>query len=317
MRPPRGLRSGFTLVEVMLTLLIMAMIMVSITQILTAARRSRDSIHNIQERLLAGPAILDRLERDLRSTFLLNRDPRTFLRVRDRVLSGYDADSIDFVCAVDSLVPFRENDGEHFRRADFNEVGYHLRLSPASDEFLELYRREDLGVDDEPFAGGTFAFLHDRVKAFDIKVYDEDGPEAEPIDYWGTDDEDENIGLPKRLEIELVIELAPRLIREQLHHDPRTMTYKRVFRFPESLLLAQERQVIPVIPNMLTAGTSDDGTGDDGTGGDPDDPGGMQDAGGFGDMGRGGGADDRGTSIDDIFTGAGGGGGAGLGGGGG
>ena len=62
----RGTRAGFTLVEVLLTLLIMSMIMVSLTQILTAARTSRDTIHNIQETQLAGPAILDLVERDLR-----------------------------------------------------------------------------------------------------------------------------------------------------------------------------------------------------------------------------------------------------------
>jgi prepilin-type N-terminal cleavage/methylation domain-containing protein len=289
-------RSGFTLIEVMLTLLIMAGIMVTITEILTATRRSRDTIHNIQERLLAGPAILDRLERDLRATFVLDRDPRDFLRIRDRVLSGFDADSIDFVCSVDSLVPFRENDGEHFRRADFNEVGYHLRLSPGSDEFIEMYRREDLGVDEEPFLGGTFAFLHDRVKAFDIKVYDEDGPEAEPLDSWGVSEDDEEIGLPWRLEIELTIELAPRLVREQLSHDRRTMTYKRVFRFPESLLLAQERQIIPVIPNMAAAGT-DDGTGGTADSAGSGDPGGIQGGGGGapGLGGRGGGGSDSGS----------------------
>ena len=62
----RRARAGFTLVEVLLTLLIMSMIMVSLTQILTAARTSRDTIHNIQETQLAGPAILDLVERDLR-----------------------------------------------------------------------------------------------------------------------------------------------------------------------------------------------------------------------------------------------------------
>lgn len=50
--------AGFTLVEVLVTLLIMGGIMVSMTQILGAARNTRDTIHNIQETQLAGPAIL-------------------------------------------------------------------------------------------------------------------------------------------------------------------------------------------------------------------------------------------------------------------
>ena len=108
--------AGFTLIEVMLTLLIMAGIMVTVTQILSAARKNRDEIHNIQERQLAGPAIMHRLERDLRSVFTFNRDPRFALRIRDRVLQGFDADTIDFVATTDSLMPYRENPAEPFRR---------------------------------------------------------------------------------------------------------------------------------------------------------------------------------------------------------
>src|SRR6185503_21247483 len=61
-RPQAASGAGFTLIEVMLTLVIMAGIMVTITQILNAARTSRDAIHNIQEQQLAGPAILQQLE---------------------------------------------------------------------------------------------------------------------------------------------------------------------------------------------------------------------------------------------------------------
>ena len=238
--------SGFTLVEVMLTLLIMAGILVTVTQILTAARTTRDEIHNIQERLLAGPAILQRLERDLRALFVYDRDPRYALRVRDSVLAGLDADTLDFVTTVDSLMPYREASHEPFRRADVTEVGYRLRLRPDSDDFLELYRREGFGVDDEPFDDGRFALLHDRIKGFNVEVFEEDGLDAEPLDSW--DDENEYAGIPARLEIEVTIELAPRLVREQLVLDRRTITYRRIFRFAESLRRSTRTQPIPLIP---------------------------------------------------------------------
>jgi hypothetical protein len=41
--------------------------MVTVTQILTAARMSRDTIHNITEQQLAGPSILQQIENDLRA----------------------------------------------------------------------------------------------------------------------------------------------------------------------------------------------------------------------------------------------------------
>ena len=241
--------AGFTLIEVLLTLVIMAGIMVTVTQILNAARASRDAIHNIQEQQLAGPAILQQIENDLRALTVFARDSRWALRVQNRVIAGFEADSIDFVCTTDGLLPHREHSSDPFRRADLNEVGYHLRSRPDSDDFLELYRREDFGVDDEPFDGGEFAFLHDRVKAFEIRVYEEDGVDAEPVEAWGGEGE-ETTGLPARLEFELTLELAPRLAREQLVVTRATVTYKRVFRFPSGLSQAQELAVVPVIPRI-------------------------------------------------------------------
>ena len=202
--------AGFTLIEVMLTLLIMAGIMVTITQILTAARQSRDTIHNIQESQLAGPAILDRLERDLRGLFTFNRDRSQLIRIQNRVLSGFDADTIDFVCSVDSLIPYRPAPNEGFLRADLNEVGYcGCGNRPESDDFLEIYRREDFGIDEEPFDGGNYALLHDRIKGLNIEVFEEDGLDAEPVESWSTGDDETN-GIPARIEIELTLELAPR-----------------------------------------------------------------------------------------------------------
>src|SRR5262245_47690079 len=186
----------------MLTLLIMAGILLTITKYLRAARSSRDLIHNIQEQQLAGPAILQLIENDLRALTVFDRDPRLALRVQNRVIGGFEADALDFVVTNDGLMPHRERGDDVWRYADVNEVGYHLRPNPTSDDFLELYRREDYGVDDEPFEGGQFAFLHDRVKGLEIRVYDEDGVEAEPLDSWG-EPGDEHMGVPPRLEIEL------------------------------------------------------------------------------------------------------------------
>jgi len=135
--------------------------------------------------------------------------------------------------------------------ADGNEVGYRLRPSPDNDQFLELYRREGFAVDDAPFDGGTFLLLNDRVKGLEIQCYAEDGPDAEPVDEWGVQEGDENIGFPARIEISLTLELAPRLVNEQLIVAPidrRTIVYRRVIRLPESLRRPEEMIPIPVIP---------------------------------------------------------------------
>jgi prepilin-type N-terminal cleavage/methylation domain-containing protein len=278
---PPAPRAGFTLVEVLLTLLIMAGIMVSVTEILTAARTSRDEIHNIQERQLAGPAILARIEQDLRALLVYDRDPRLALRVQNRVLSGFDADTIDLAAVVDTTLPFRERPGDPFRISPLNEVGYCLRPRPDSDDFLELYRREGLGIDDKPFQGGHYALLADRVKGFNVEIFDQDGLEAEPVEEWTESADQAYVGIPVRIDIQLTLELAPRLLREQLVSDTRTITYERVLRFPEILRKASELQPRPAIPRVApVADPSQGGAAGGGAGG----PGGSPDKG----KGRGG-----------------------------
>jgi len=248
----RRARAAFTLVEVMVVLLIVSAIMLAMTQLLEAARISRDTIHNIQETQLAGPAIMDLIERDLRALVINDREPDKLIRVRNRVVLGHDADRIDFVTATDSVVPVEID--RRWVRSDVNEVGYVLRASPRDDEFLELYRREDFFVDEEPFAGGAYTFLHDHVKHFDIQVFDEDGRDAKPIEEWG--EREEQTGVPKRIEVRLTLELAPRLSQEQQHYSPmgqRTVTYTRIIRFGEDLLAQVEISPIPTIPTLGAA----------------------------------------------------------------
>lgn len=311
----RILRRGFTLMEIMITMLLMAGILLTITQVLTGARKTRDKIHNLQDAQKAGPAILQRIEQDLRALYTHDRDRAYTVRVRDDTLGGADADSIDFVCAVRSLIKYREDDTEDFHLAPINEVGYHLRKRPDNDDFLEIYRREDFGIDELPFDGGRYSLLHDRVKGFNITVYKEDGPEEEPEDYWDAEEDLEMVGMPTRIEIELTIELAPRLTGEQIVFDRRTLTYRRAFHFAESQRVAMNTQVVPNIPTMQppTEDETDGGAGGGRTNenGDPvdengnvidqeDDNDSNNDGSGSGGSGNGGGVDDDGGLGRDL-----------------
>lgn len=247
---PDASRGGFTLVEVLLTIVIMSGILVAITQVLNSARVTRDVIYNIQETQLAGPAIMDRIERDLRAIHSFNRDAALSLRVKDRVVAGIDADRLDFVATVNSLVPV---EGRYrYLYADVNEVGYCLRLNPVQDDFLEIYRREDFGVDEEPFEGGRYTFLHERVKGFNIDVFAEDGEDAEALEDWGPDAGEEEFGLPARLEITLVLELSPRAqqMPGAFSIQSRTVEYRRVIRFSEAARTAQAERIVPLIPDI-------------------------------------------------------------------
>lgn len=274
-------QSGFSLVEILVVMLIMSGLLVTITQLLQGARTTRDQIHNIQETLLAGPAVLDRIERDLRGLFVLDRDPTIILRVRDRVHTGMDADSLEFVTANTALMVTEDIARSLFVRPDYVAVGYVLRSNPELDDFLEIYRRESFGIGEDPAEEARYAFLHDRIRGFDIKVFEEDGPDADPLDSWCDDDKDQR-GLPARIEITLALELRPRLVEERsaiAMTERRLLEFRRVFRFPENLRNATTVQPLALIPTITAGsqnpvgGTPGSGPGQGGTGG-PGGPGG-------------------------------------------
>jgi hypothetical protein len=291
---------GFTLVEIVVTVLIMGLMLTGITRLLTAVRTSRDLVHNIQEQQLAGPAILDLLERDLRGVFITSMPLKSHLRVMDNVRVGLDADRIDFVATTDSLIWFGGDDRQV--RSDICEVGYCLRPNPDDSDFLEMYRREGFGVDEDVFEGGTYVLVHDHITGFNVEVYSEDGPDADPLDEWGMNASDvETTGLPASLRISLEIELQPRLLRESQGHmrQKQKFLYTRVIRLPESLRLAQKdipRYAIPSPQTEAAAGEEGSEEGDMEVGG----AGGTGDRGGRG--GRGGGA--RGAPDGRVIVGS-------------
>ncbi|MFT7676511.1 MAG: hypothetical protein ACI8QC_000482 [Planctomycetota bacterium] len=241
----RQSKAAFTIVEVLLTVSIMGLMMVAITQLLTSVRVTRDRIHNIQETQMAGPVIVDMIVRDLYAIHVADRAREFHLRVQDRVEYGLDADRIDFVTSTDAREAML--DGERQLRADLCEVGYVTRVRPDDDEFLELFRREAFGVDENPFHGGNYTFLTDRVKSLAIDVYTLDGPDEEPLQEWGLNQQDtETHGLPAWIEIRLTLENAPRLLREQIERSSReraTVTYIRTIRFPEGLRYEEDEDV--------------------------------------------------------------------------
>ena len=332
----RRVRAGFTLVEVMLVSLIMAMMMVGISKLMQAARKTRDTIHNFQETQLAGPAVLEMMTRDLQGLLTTNRPRFEWLQVKDRTVNGLDADRIDFVTTTDSMLVMSDDNDEPLR-ADINEVGYVLRPNPENDEFLEIYRREDFGVDNEPMEGGDYTFLSDQVKGLNIEVFHQDGPDAEPEDEWNEEsrapapgtlvasgvsatsntlsDDDGIGGLPAWIKISLTIELKPRIDRESLNFsgtDRRTITYVRNFRFPSSLRVADgeiPRLGIPPAPGSAgDPNNTDEAAGEGGIippdgsqAGGGDTQGGGKDSidlsGGGTGGGRGGGGGSGGTTV--------------------
>lgn len=264
-RPRAAKRAGFTLIEVMVTIAVMGLMLAGITQILSAVRFSRDIIHNEQEQYLAGPAILDQIERDILAIFVTGVPLADHIKIENKVLGGADADRIDFWSGTDSLIWNEISDRKV--RADINEVGYCLRPNPAEDDFLELYRREGFGVDQDPHKGGRYIFLHDRVRGFNIEIFSERGPEdmVDPLEEWGLDESNPDTqGLPAYIRVTLEIELEPRLLQETLLYTKQLKTYERIINFSESLRYEQENDIPRLtIPSGAGGESGDTAPGDD------------------------------------------------------
>ncbi len=243
-------RRGFTIPELLVSITIAALLMVSVFGTLYYTVVARDTVHNLAEAHNAGPAILDRIEQDLKPLWTYDLAGGRIFLGRDLSMAGAEADALDFVASVPSSTLVL---GERRVRSRLCEIGYHLRANPANPDFLELWRREDFFVDDEPFVGGTFELVYDRVRFFNVTYFDRLGPDAEPIEEWAT----EATGtFPRRIQIDLAVETQPRVDRGEFTgvglNAPRVMEFRRTILPPADwnrMLAGRLRPKIPVPPN--------------------------------------------------------------------
>lgn len=227
-------RQGFSLLEVVIALAIMGMVMVAVMQTLDGTRLAVDTIHNIMETENTGPRVMAQIRQDLDSIAVNDAKDGRLFKGENQTLLGAQADRLDLVTTRRGSLPMdlsgRSNEVIF---APINEVGYRLRQNPRSRDFLELYRREDPMVDDEPYRDGSFTLLYDRVVSLDIRYLDH--PDLTPnwVDDWDSEMKD---GLPFAIDIFLEIEVQPRRSMESLGilgANRSRLEFAEVFHMPE------------------------------------------------------------------------------------
>ncbi len=255
-------RSGFTLIELLVTLAIMALVMTALMATLHSTVQARDDAQVEIATVSDGPRILDMIERDLRSIHVYNLKGGDVLRGKSESPGGMRGDRIDFVCCTDSARRIPGSDEEESDAqdvaSDLNEVGYRLRTSSLSSDFLEIWRREDLFVDDQPFEGGTYEKVHERVQKFTITYLDHVGEKAAEKSDW---DMAEEPRLPGAIKIELELQTSPDLVGgfvETTENALRIHRYTRVIAFHDDETVALA--VRPSLPTKIT-GRNDGGAG--------------------------------------------------------
>jgi type II secretion system protein J len=280
---------GFTLVEVLVTIAIMSMVMVALQYSLQSTMLTHDTVAIEIASVREGPKILDMIERDIRSLHCYNMEKELIFRGKEESHMGARGDRIDLVSSINSATrvqdPESPNSAPQMISSDVNEVGYRVRPHPVMDDFLELYRREDLFLDEEPLEGGRYELLHDKVTTFQITYIDQLGDDGEEEDEW---DMEERGVLPAAVRIYIQLQSSPDLVggfatsealAQRLHE------YTRVV--PIAPEQNETRRIRPVIPTKILAGAPGGGMpGGDGTGGGAT-LGGMDPGGGGGGNGPG------------------------------
>lgn len=161
---------GFSLIEVLVAIAVMAMISTLIFTAFSSLKRSKDGIGRVSERYREGRMALGRITRELQSAYLSKHLPiDQSLLVGQTVFQGEPgapADRIDFA----AFVHRRLDRDSH--ESDQAEVSYFGLESPHEPGRIDLVRREAPRIDDEPKEGGRAQVLATDIDLFDVQYLD-------------------------------------------------------------------------------------------------------------------------------------------------
>lgn len=189
--PAAAARRGFTLLEVSVTITIMALMLLFVYQTLSNTIRNSTSLNEDLEGPKVETAILDELIRDLRFVYFRPGQFKADAGFwgRSRTPNGLDGDRVDFITCRESRRAELEDTNQAQVSAPLVEVGYACRTSDQYDRMLELWRREDYFTDDDPTDGGKFDLVYDKIRSFDLSYYlpgDERGDDDKGLEEWDT-----------------------------------------------------------------------------------------------------------------------------------
>lgn len=172
-RAPGRRQAGFTLVEITLALAILGVLVAMALQNMTNTVRGRDMVLDGLRRPKVANALLAQLVKDLRYLWFGGLTGNAGFVGRSGNVGGKDADRLDFLTARPARsVPLdEENRSEDAPQAALAEVGYAFRQRD-DGRYLELWRREDPYVDDDPSTGGRYTLIYDRIVSCNLTYYD-------------------------------------------------------------------------------------------------------------------------------------------------
>jgi prepilin-type N-terminal cleavage/methylation domain-containing protein len=157
-------RHGFTLIEVMVTLVIVAMFSTAVYAVFLRSIVDTKSVGTISVTGRLGQSVLRRMELDLMTCVAATEEVPHFVGTVET--SG--ASGLEFISANDSRAV---RDGGP---TDLVTVSYLTRPNDDAleDELLKLYRKETPAGDFVPGEDEEFVLLDDQVKRFELEYFD-------------------------------------------------------------------------------------------------------------------------------------------------
>jgi general secretion pathway protein J len=201
LRRVRTRARGMTLLEVLVSLAILAMISLLIYGAFDSMSRSKKGEGMRAERARQGREALLRMTRELSAAFLsLHNPPSLAMITRTTVFVGQNSmpfDRIDFASFAHKRMV------RDARESDQAEIGYFASEDPDVPGKTDLARREQTPIDMDPLRGGVVNVLAENIEAFDIRYLD-------PLTgTWGESwDSSQTVAQFNRLPLELRITLT-------------------------------------------------------------------------------------------------------------
>jgi type II secretion system protein J len=169
-------RNGFTLLEILLSLTLLAIILATIYQAFFGHVKTMEATRLIEEHYQIGRTALDIMAREIEGAYLGSEEHTyIFLGIDGQSVEGVPTDTLHFV----TTSSFTGSD--RLQESGLREITYRFTVDQETEEGL-IVRREDQTVDEDLQTGGREQILAERIKGLDLLFIDEEGKEVEAWD---------------------------------------------------------------------------------------------------------------------------------------
>jgi general secretion pathway protein J len=158
---------GLTLLEILVSVAILALVSTLIYGAFDGMQRSRVGIARLDDRYHQGRQALSRMSRELQAAFLSVQQPQLIAAsVRTTIFLGTDggqSDRIDFASFSHQRLM------RNVHESDQNELSYFSGRDPERADKYDLLRREQREIDLDPTKGGIVSVLCEDILSFDVQ----------------------------------------------------------------------------------------------------------------------------------------------------